>query len=465
VSTILADPHFGKTYDDRYANLQSAGWKIYTTLNLGLEKSAKQTLSTYVPSSSPVFNVGGTVISLEVGTGRIITMTQNKTYANTQSATKTAVNYNTDQAYGGSGGFQPGSTFKLFTLLQWLKTGHRLDDVVDGNPRTVLPSQLTECGKPYQGIPWTVGNDTKEEGGNQTVLRSTAMSINGSFASMASQLDLCDIRNLAEKFGVRPATGGDLSDFAPFVIGGASAVSPLSMANAYATIANEGSLCRPIAIDRVVQTDGSDLSVPKPDCKQVISKSVAIAAAYALHTVFDAGYQGTASGDDTPDGLYEFGKTGTTDNAVQTWMIGSTSKVTTAVWVGNVSGGQNLRETNFGYCPAGYLPQAAAQRHCVWKGVQTAINKVYGGATSWPAPDPQYVSGGAGSSPTTSPTTSNGTVPNVVGMSVTAAENALVAAGYAWAINGSSGGTVASQSPAAGSAAPQHTEVTITPGG
>jgi membrane peptidoglycan carboxypeptidase len=175
---------------------------------------------------------------------------------------------------------------------------------------------------------------------------------------------------------------------------------------------------------------------------------------------------GTAAGDNTADGIYEIGKTGTTDGNANTWMIGTTSKVTTAVWVGNITGYQDLRATNLGYCPAGYSSQAAVQRHCLWKGIQTAVNAVYGGATSWPQPQPQYLSGGAAT--TTTPSTVTGTVPNVKGMSKASAEAALVSAGYAWAIGAPvasslPAGQVASTSPAIGSSAPQHTEVTIFP--
>ncbi len=146
-------------------------------------------------------------------------------------------------------------------------------------------------------------------------------------------------------------------------------------------------------------------------------------------------------------------------------MIGTTSKVTTAVWVGNITGYQDLRATNLGYCAAGYSSQAAVQRHCLWKGIQTAVNKVYGGATSWPQPESQYLSGGT---TITSPSSVTGTVPNVAGLSKSAAEAALVAAGYSWAIGAPvsstlPAGQVASTSPAIGSSTPQHTEVTIFP--
>ncbi|MCU1474013.1 MAG: hypothetical protein JWQ92_2081 [Amnibacterium sp.] len=464
VNSVLNDTAFGKDYNTRYANLQSAGWKIYTTLNLDLEKKAQSVMNTYIPKHSTVFNVGSSAISVEVGTGRIITMVQNKNYDNSQGVDNTAVNFNTDYAYGGSSGIQPGSTYKLFTLLDWLKSGHTLNASVNSDQRTIPASDFTLCGSPDdQDGPWSVGNDAgASENGLHSVTQATALSINGAFATMGEQLDLCDIRSMAKSFDVHPAKGGTL-EANPSSIIGTNYVAPLSMATAYAGIANNGTTCTPVAIDKVVKADGSVLSVPKTSCRQSVDPQVAIAAAYALRAVMTGG---TAAGDNTPDGIYEFGKTGTTDGNANTWMIGTTSKVTTAVWVGNISGSQDLRATNLGYCPAGYSSQAAVQRHCLWKGIQTAVNKVYGGATSWPQPASQYLYGGTAT--TTTPSTATGTVPNVQGMSKSAAEAALVSAGYAWAIGAPvssslPAGEIASTSPAIGSSAPQHTEVTIFP--
>ncbi|WP_375407001.1 transglycosylase domain-containing protein [uncultured Amnibacterium sp.] len=456
--TVLSDDAFGKDKTTRLANLERSGWKIYTTLDLGVEKKAKAAMSASVPKTS-TFNVGGAAVSVEVGTGRIISMVTNKAFSYTKGGGSSSINYAADFTLGGSGGFQPGSTFKVFTLLDWLKSSRTLNQVVDSNPGTV--SDFTACGKPYAGQPYTYGNDTASEGGYHSVLDGTALSINGTFVHMAQQLDLCDIQDLADGFGVKSIRGNnDPQNYASFIIGGAYTVSPVSIAAAYAGIANEGKYCSPVAIDKVVKTDGSELAVPKTSCTQVVSPEVANAAVYALRGVFQGG---TAGGDNTPDGIYEFGKTGTTDDAVQTWMTGSTSKVATSVWVGNVTGMTNLRQTTFpSRCYTSGKGQAAVARHCVWKAVQTAVNEQYGGATTWTEPDPQYLYGGSATT-STDPT---GAVPDVTGQSLADAEAALVAAGYTWALNGTTAsaqtaGTVASTTPAAGTAAAAGSQVTI----
>ncbi|WP_458952086.1 hypothetical protein, partial [Proteus mirabilis] len=79
---------------------------IYTTLNLDLQQVAQQSLSKYIPASRPGIDIGASNVSVEVGTGRIVTMVQNRAFNNTDQPQPgtTAVNYNTDEAYGGSQG-------------------------------------------------------------------------------------------------------------------------------------------------------------------------------------------------------------------------------------------------------------------------------------------------------------------------------------------------------------------------
>jgi membrane peptidoglycan carboxypeptidase len=412
-------------------------------------------MNTYVPMKSPTGNVASAATTVEVGTGRVLTMVQSKIYNNESGAKYTAINYNTDEAYGGSHGFQPGSTYKLFTLVDWLKEGHGLYESVDGNARTIPASNFTLCKKPYAGEAWSVGNDAAGEGGYRSVFNGTQLSVNGVFASMAEKLDLCDITKTAESFGVHRADGAPLEKYPNSIIG-TNTVAPLSMATAYAGMANNGLTCTPVAIDKVVKPDGSLVPVPKSTCKQSVDKQVAIAANSALHGVIAGG---TMAGDATPDGVYEIGKTGTTDDAYDTWAIGASSKVATAVWVGSVTGHVNLREVfDFPHCYyGGGSTKASNARHCLWRDMMTANNAVYGGATSWPQPLPRYLYG------------KQTTVPSVAGMSVDQAKNVLASAGFRGIVGSEESsdsiekGKVSSSSPAGGAQASAGAAVTLHP--
>lgn len=394
VKTIQTSKQFGATPTIRDANLKTKGWKIYTTLNLDANAAAQKVINQYVPMSSSAFKVGSAAVSVQVGTGRVLTMAQNKKYraAGSNSPTTTAVNFSVNNTLGSGAGYQPGSTFKAFTLIGWLMSGHTINQTVNADPRTIPGYEFSACG---QGMgSWTFKNDTPNEKGNMSVATGTAGSVNGAFASMAEEQDLCKLRTIAQTLGAKNALGGQLPLVPAMSIGGAGSIAPLDMAVAYAGIANKGVTCSAIGIDKVVDTDGKSIPVPKADCRRAIPANVAVAAAYTLHGVITGG---TMSGDQTADGRYLFGKTGTTDDAKHTWAIGSTTKVTTAVWVGNANGGANLRqEFGGGYCGrGGGGTQYAVKRHCVFHDVQTIMNKDYGGAYTWPTPESQFLYGGA----------------------------------------------------------------------
>ena len=57
---------------------------------------------------------------------------------------------------------------------------------------------------------WEPQNSNEEKFVNENILRSTTASINTAYVSMAAQLDLCDIRDMAQRLGVQRADGNEL---------------------------------------------------------------------------------------------------------------------------------------------------------------------------------------------------------------------------------------------------------------
>jgi membrane peptidoglycan carboxypeptidase len=375
--TILNDPAFGPDAATRANLLTRGGLQVYTSLNLDLQAVAAKSMSDAVPASVSWGNIGGAAVSVEAGTGRVIAMTQNTAYGNSADVPgTTSINFNTDKQYGGSSGFQVGSTYKSFTLLEWLKAGHSLNEIVRASKAAWTARDFTNsCGGTVTG-PYRVTNDTGGTGGNISALEATRRSVNTGFIAMASELDMCDIRQTAIDMGIHQADPSrELSMVVSDILGsGGNNVAPLSMAGAFAGIASGGSVCTPIAIDRIVLPDGTEMAPPKSTCKQGIQPEVAATATYALQQVV---VNGTGGASNPRDGIDIMGKTGTTDRAKDTWFVGSTTKVATAVWVGNVSAGPqgnaNLRRWRF---PSGV---AADARHRIFKPIMTAVNEVYGG--------------------------------------------------------------------------------------
>ncbi|MDN4614640.1 transglycosylase domain-containing protein [Leifsonia sp. F6_8S_P_1B] len=369
---VLNDSAYGKTANDRWATLNRGGLKIYTTLNLDLQATAQQALSAYVPASRPDIDLGGSNVSVEVGTGRIVTMVQNRAFNNTDQPADgtTAVNYNTDEDYGGSQGFQTGSTFKAFDLAAWLEAGHGLYETVNASQHLFPTSDFTNSCQNIDGPDWPVTND-EGSASRLSVLAATAESVNTAFARMGTETDLCSILNAAKSLGVHPASAENPLTSTPSMILGTNYLSPLTMATAYAGIANNGSACTPIAIDRVVNADGSEHPVTKTTCTPGLKPDIAAGVAYALQGVMRGG--GTAASANPYDGTPIFGKTGTTDDSLQNWLVTSTTKVATATWVGNVSGSTPLRDLEFNGVNGGNVKFHVAEP------ILTALDALYGG--------------------------------------------------------------------------------------
>ncbi|MBX0298733.1 penicillin-binding protein [Cryobacterium sp. 1639] len=379
VTQVLAsDPVFGPDEATRLKNFRSGGYDVYTTLDLDLQRAAVLTLNDNVPKSRPGWDVGGVISSVEVGTGRVLAMAQNKDYSQDPEVQATgnnwtSVNYNTDFADGGSRGFQPGSTYKVFTLAEWLNTGHRLEERVDSAPKSRWGTFNDSCLGPqnYDSEGWSPKNDANESGGRYSALESTIRSINTGYIGMAKRLDLCGIRKMAESFGMHRADGEPLSQSAAAVIG-TNEVAPLSIAVAFAGIANRGVTCSPVVIDRMVDASGEEVPIPSTRCTESVRPETAAQMVSALSRVMTGG-TATQSYTDTAPRVPVIGKTGTTDGAKDTWMSGASSEVATVVGVVSVTGNGNQRAMRF---PSG--PVATA-RHRMWPDVMSVANEKYGG--------------------------------------------------------------------------------------
>ncbi|WP_233265348.1 transglycosylase domain-containing protein [Leifsonia sp. AG29] len=394
---IEQNPIFGKTEDDRSGFLTRGGLKIYTSLNLDLQGAAQQALSSYIPPTSPNLDLGSSNVSVEVGTGRIVTMVQNRPYDNTADPAPgtTAVNYNTDYNDGGSEGFQTGSSYKAFDLLEWLQEGHSLYETVNGTQHLFPQSAFHESNpcNDIGGAPWSVANDEGESVTATTVMNATAASINSIFAKMATMIDLCGIKERAQDLlvhGADEATNRYMAN--PSSVLGTNYIAPITMATAYAGLANNGVACSPVAIDRIIQSDGTDHPVPKSVCSSTpIDPGIAAAAIYALQGVLRGG--GTAASANPGDGVPIFGKTGTTDNSIENWLVTSTTRIAQATWVGNISGQVALRSQQFQGVGGGDVKFAIVKR------IQTALDGIYGGA-AFPAPPAKYINAPAAKAPT-----------------------------------------------------------------
>ncbi|AYF98244.1 transglycosylase domain-containing protein [Protaetiibacter intestinalis] len=449
----------GVTKDEQLATWQQGGLKVVLTITPEIQGYEHQIVGQYAPATETRMQLGSSVTSVEVGTGRILAMAQNKIFDETGNGdpqTTTAVNFAGDVKHGAATGAQPGSTYKPFVLLAFLASGHGAMETFNASIREMPSSAFRDTCNAPNGYAWddpkpyTYKNDSGETG-LYTAVRGTAQSVNSVFVQMAAELDQCEIRDMARSFGMHDAAGAldgsDMETNPACSIGGCenNFVSS-TMAAAYAGIANQGTYCAPIIVDNVFASDGMELGGQQKVCNPTLaSPAVANTAAYAMAQVMSGG---TGSQANPRDGVPYIGKTGTANKAQNTWMVGSTTRVATAVWVGNIVGDQSLRAISINGTYGGNI------RHAIFKPIAKTIDAYYPGG-AFPAADPALMTG----TPVIVPDNLVGSTPEQAKAAIELAKLSYVDAGQM--DSDLPVGTVVKTDPASGSSVPKGTAVNV----
>ena len=211
--------------------VKSGGLRITTTIDLKKQKAARAAIAGVLnqpgdPSSA--------IVTIDQKTGYIRAMASSADYG------KSKFNL------AAQGHRQPGSTFKIMTLMTALRRG-------------VDPDRTSYVSKPLSfgaDSPWgafTTKTYDGSYGGSMSLTRGTLKSDNTVYMQLALDLGPEEVKRTAQDMGIRSKLNGYPAES----LGGLEdGVSPLEMANAYATIASGGYRNRPIAIKSVRFPDG-----------------------------------------------------------------------------------------------------------------------------------------------------------------------------------------------------------------
>ena len=374
INQALEDESWGTDWDDRVGKLYRGGLTIQTTLDPSMQQAAYDSITGNIPVGDDS-NIKMALSSVEPNTGHIKAMAQNTNYGGGSEdggSWTTTLNLNVGYDMGGASGRQSGSTFKLFTLMEWLRQGHTAYEVLNSNAGTFSAGNFTISCSPDSTDNYTMQNLEGVGGGNMSVLEATRRSVNGTFVRMATQLDLCNIAQLAMDMGVQR---GDAEDwfYGPGMILGSNEITPLSMATAMATLAAEGNSCSPITFTSITDNDGTVLLEKTPSCKQVIEPELARETTAVLQYVMTPGSTGENA---ILYGRQAAGKTGTSNDDADAWFVGYTPQLSAAIWSGHLEGntpmlgsvinGRYYWEVYGGLFPAltfsGYMNQALADQ-------------------------------------------------------------------------------------------------------
>ena len=319
LSQFLEDSTFGSTRIERERLLKTQGITIRTTMDPAKQSAAYSALTNAIPVGD-ASGLNDALVSLDPRTGKVLAMAQNTTYG--IEAGQTMANYSAD------GNFQVGSTFKVFTLLQWFKEGHSAYETV-GSANTFYPNGAFKCDGHSIVTEGYQVNDLAGKTGSMNVVRATGQSVNQAFVNMASRVDFCSIFETAYDMGI--TEDGEVPSPFPANILGSVSGSPLQMASVFATIANSGQQCKPQSIESVTDRNENVLKEFSPECNQVIPAEVANKTAALLTASAGQYYTSTRLGDGRPFAA----KSGTTDGHANTWLTGFTPSLATAAWVGH----------------------------------------------------------------------------------------------------------------------------------
>lgn len=337
--SFLRDDTYGAERSDRRRLLNGGGLTIRTTLEMEDQKAAESAIEAYLPTGDPSNRVAALAM-MEPGTGDVTAMDQNLNYGKGKASS--FINNSVDLKYSGTGGQQPGSTFKIFTIAAAIEQGQAMDDVIYApSQRDMAYGTYEDCEGNSQDF-WPVQNYSGAESGNFTMYEGTAYSINTYFAELAKRTGLCNVWDIASRAGVTVAENGKapiddtIYQYTPGIIGGSDVLmSPLTMAESYATFAARGTHCEPRVITSVTTIDDEELDVPRPDCQQVIDQEVADAVNDVMVNVV----RGSKITDGTGSSMYlgrpTAGKTGTTNDIQAIWFAGYTPNLAAAVWAGS----------------------------------------------------------------------------------------------------------------------------------
>jgi membrane peptidoglycan carboxypeptidase len=329
--TLLTTPSLGKTEEDRENMINRGGLVIQTAIDPKTQDLAERKVSAVVGPRDPVIS---TMNMIQPGTGLIIAMAQSRPVMGSNAKKgQTYWNLAADPAMGGIQGYQAGSTFKLFTLAAALEKGIPINKKFNArSPMNFSGRPFTSCrGRERVYDRWVVQNSV---GHSKTIgmKEATQFSVNTYFIQLELATGMCRVTKMAARTGVKVGARigqppvdivREYQDKPSFTLGTVE-VSPLSMAEAYATFAARGIHCNPIIVSKITTRSGKNLDVPDANCRRVVDKDVADGVNKVLKSVVD---KGTGKRAKIYDGRAIAGKTGTINSNEAVWFAGYTPEI------------------------------------------------------------------------------------------------------------------------------------------
>ncbi len=314
-------------------NLREGGYRVFTTIDPGLQRAAARALREVVSSAEtprrkpkkgtapapPAGTLQGAVVMLSPLTGDVLALVGGKDFATSSF----------DRVIDGRR--QPGSSFKPFVYGTALLQGIPANTIEQDTALSiVLPN----------GQVYSPENSDGKFLGPLTMREALVQSRNPVAVQLGMQVTIDSVAALAKRMGL----DATIQPYPSSAIGTAS-VRPLDMASAYGTIANGGAAVKPRFVQRVEDRSGRTVWAPRIAAPQyALDNRVAFVLREMMRDVVERG-TATAVRKYVPARIPVAGKTGTTNGSTDVWFVGMTPEIVGAVWVGYdtpkpIAGGQ-----------------------------------------------------------------------------------------------------------------------------
>ncbi len=298
----------------KFPDLKTAGYKIYTTIDLDKQKIAREAVrkgrkavidKTHEDSNKSDMN--GAMVVVQNNTGDILALVGGVDYKKSSFNRATMTKR------------QPGSSFKPFVYQTALDYGY--------NPATKLTDlartfKYTKNGKT---VTWTPQNYERNFEGFIPLREALVESRNLATVNLVYDLGLQKIRSRLALLGVKNIPN-NLS-----ISLGNLALSPLKMAQIYTVFSNKGHMIEPRLVSKVVSKYNSVIYETKP---KEIANFTKPEQAYLMTSILEDVIKRGTGKKAKVEGLELAGKTGTTNNYIDAWFCGYSPTITTIVWYG-----------------------------------------------------------------------------------------------------------------------------------
>ena len=305
-------------------DLLAGGYIVQTGIDLDIQTRSEKVVKKYL---SNLGMPSGAFIALDAASGEVRAVVGGVDHAVSQVNSALG-------PLGGGSGRQSGSSFKPVVLAAALDAGWSLEDRVEAPALIQLPGR--DPAYNYDGRNW----------GRTTLLSATTWSINTAYMNLAEQVGIENVKQMARKLGLDPQSNG------VEIAIGTDETSPIAMAAAYATFADNGRWHSPHFVVSV-ERNGELVWSPIIETRQVVSPEVAQQVKFALQEVVEKGTGSRAR----VNGVSVSGKTGTTDNFADAWFTGWSEGIVGSAWVGHLEGLVPMRSVpSWGSISGGSLP-------------------------------------------------------------------------------------------------------------